>query len=475
MLETIVNKASELSRDDVEEIRGLLLQLNAAVKNTQLYSPEHPLAREFNERLLRSISKQIEKREHIILMFVEGQVLLNRIPLHELGEQAPGFVRICLDKHIQSITFSSGIGLGELNAFIEIMAIPSKQLVGKGDIQQEIISRGISHIAVESLAKQEQTSDATSSDLERREAVETYERAISEIKKAMEDVRLHQTITNVQGIKDTVGNVIDSLLGKVSIMLGLTSIMNYDEYTFYHSVNVSILTLSLGVHLSLPRGQLEKLGVAAILHDVGKILIPEHILNKSRELNEAEWDIMQKHPVDGARILRKTPGIPKCAPVVAYEHHIKYNLSGYPPLAKQRPLSLYSLSVEIADSYDAMTSLRPYRKPKTPVDALKTMLEPSSTDFEPRLLNKFAETLGTYPPGSFVRLDTNEFAVVHDIDPEHHRRPTVNLAIDPEGHKLASGELVDLREKSPRTGNYRRSIVQVLNPVSMGVNISDFL
>ena len=184
---------------------------------------------------------------------------------------------------------------------------------------------------------------------------------------------------------------------------------------------------------------------------------------------------MRAHPAEGARVLRKTPGISDCAPVVAFEHHIKYDLSGYPHLIKRRPLSSYSLVVGIADCYDAMTTLRPYQKPRTPAEALKIMLELIGKDFEPRLMNRFVEMIGTYPVGSFVRLDTNEFAVVYYANSEDADRPKVKVIMDSGGNQVAPARIEDLRLKDPETGHHYRSIVQVLNPTSKGINIAEYL
>ena len=463
-----------LSRDDVREVRGILSQLAAAVRNSQLYSPEHPMVREFNAMLLSNLQEQTEKRGTIVIRFAEGQVIFNKTPLYELSEAAPGFAQVCLGRQIQGVTFSNGLNADELDSFIEIMAFPAGEIESRGGMQREILSRGFSHIGLERLAQPEQTAE-TIDDSEREQGRQTYKRALSEIKEAMEHARLNQTISNANAVKEVVSDMINSLSRKVSVLLGLTSIKNYDEYTFYHSVNVGVLSLALGMRLSLQRNQLEGLGISAILHDIGKILIPEHILRKPRELSDDEWLIVRRHPVDGARILRKTQGMPNCAPVAAFEHHIKYDLSGYPDLVRPRQLTFFSLMVSIADCYDAMTTLRPYRKPSTPADALKTMLQLSGRDFEPRLLEEFVEMIGVYPVGSLVRLDTNEFAVLYDVDPEDGERPMVKIVINAKGQRLDPGRIVALRERDPETGDYRSSIVQAVDPTSKEINVANFL
>lgn len=468
------DKAIVLSKDDIEEVNRILLQLNATIKNSQLYSLDHPRIREFNIKLLEILQRQIEKQGNVILRFIENQVVLDKTPLYEVTGAISGFLQACLDRQVQSITFSKGLSVGELTEFIRVMTMSPEELKNRGGMQEELLSHDVSNITVERLAGLEQAEEA-GGDAERQTAKELYKRALSEVKEAMGDARLGQAITNLEGIREVANDMMNSLLRKESALIGLTSIKNYDEYTFYHSVNVGVLSLGLGNYLSLRKDLLEGLGIGGLLHDIGKISIPERILNKPGKLNNDEWSVMRGHPVSGSRILRKTPGISNCAPVVAFEHHIKYNLSGYPSLIRRRPLSSYSLIVGIADCYDAMTTLRPYQKPRTPAEALRIMLELIGKDFEPRLMNRFVEMIGTYPVGSFVRLDTNEFAVVYDSNPEDGERPVVKIVISAEGHRLNPAKIVNLKDKEPETGRYQRSIIQALNPASKGINIADFL
>jgi len=466
------NEAIISSQNDAEEVRRILLQLNAAVKNSRLYPQGHPRLKESFDKLFSILRKHIEQREDIVIRFLENQVVFHSTPLYEIGGAISGFVQLCFNRQFQGFTFSRRLSVEELTEFVRTMNMSPEELQDRGGMQEELNLHGVSHITVEKLADQE---DELSEDEARKLAKQLYTRTISQVREAMESVRLGQAITNVEGVKEAVNDMMESLLHKKSALLGLTSIKNYDEYTFHHSVNVGILALALGSHLSLQKDMLEGLGVGGLLHDIGKISVPERILNKPGRLNNHEWDIMRGHPVDGARVLRKTPGVSNCAPVVAFEHHIKYDLTGYPSLVKQRPLSSYSLVVGIADCYDAMTTLRPYQKPRMPAEALKIMLELIGRDFEPRLMNRFVEMIGTYPVGSFVRLDTNEFAVVYSVNTEDGERPTVKVITDSKGQSLDSVKIVDLRDKDTNTGNYERSIVQVLDPISKGVNIANFL
>jgi HD-GYP domain-containing protein (c-di-GMP phosphodiesterase class II) len=473
MADPMEHESRTLSEGDLEEISRILFQLNASVKNSQLYPLEHPRLRESNARLLENLKNQIQKRGDIVVRFIENQLVFYNTPLYELSGPLVGLAQECLERHFQSITFSGGITQKELTEFIKVMTIPSEELKERGGIQEELLSRGISHITVERLASSDESEEADEE--ERILSKKLYRDALSEVKKAVESAVISGNIENIEGVKNVVNNMMDSIFRKKSALLGLTSIKSYDEYTFHHSVNVGILSVGLGSYLSLRRDLLEGLGIGGLLHDIGKTSVPERILNKPGKLDGNEWNVMRRHPVEGARILRKTPGVSSCAPVVAFEHHIKYDLSGYPSLVRQRPLSSYSLVVGIADCYDAMTTLRPYQKPRTQSETLKIMLELIGKDFEPRLMNRFVEMIGTYPVGSFVRLDTNEFAVVYDINFENADRPKVKLVINSQGNHITPARKVDLTEKDVKSGRYKRSIIQALNPTTKGINIANYI
>jgi len=474
MPDLMQDQTMTLPNSDIEDANRILLQLNSAIKNSHLYPPEHPRIRDANISLLKALQDHIAERGEITLRFIENQIILNKTPLCEIGGAASGLIESCLDRQIQSITFSQGLRLEELTEFTKAMTESPEELTDHGGIQEEILSRNVSHISVGKLVAIEQSGES-SDGLERRLAREIYKRAFSEAGKAMEEARSGHAIPNTQSITEVINDMIDCLSRSRSALLGLTSARNYDQYTLCHSVNVSILSLALGISISLRRELLERLGIGGLLHDIGKVLIPDSILDKPGKLNREELAIIQQHPINGARILRNTTEMPENAAIVAFEHHINYDLSGYPSLVRRRPLSVYSMTVRIADYYDAMTALRPYRKPMMPADVLKCMPALSGRDFEPRLLSQFVKVLGTYPVGSLVRLDTNELAIVYSVNSGDPERPVVKLIAVNKDRQLIPGEVVDLREQSPGTEQYQRSVIQVLNPISKGMDMMDFL
>lgn len=261
-----------------------------------------------------------------------------------------------------------------------------------------------------------------------------------------------------------------------SLLLGLASIKNYDEYTYNHCVNVAIYSLALGRRLGFSRRTLTELGVAALLHDLGKSKIPKEVLNKPGSLDKEEWEVMKRHPVEGVEIILTLKQLGAINPRTVFgifEHHLKNNLSGYPTLFTKKEMTLFGQIVQITDAYDAITTCRIYKKTShRPEQALAIMLRDKDTYFDPVLLKIFIGLIGIYPVGSLVLLNTNEFGIVYKSQPRWVDRPQVILvARDEKG--CPKKELVDLAE-TDEEGQFRWSIIKTLDPLIYHIDIGKY-
>ena len=234
----------------------------------------------------------------------------------------------------------------------------------------------------------------------------------------------------------------------------LTALKKYDSYTFTHMVNVSILTMGQARGLGIDGPLLRELGLAALMHDIGKVKTPAEILNKTEKLTDGEFDILRRHTIDGAEILRRTPEIPALAPVVAFEHHLRLDGSGYPAGVSRASLNLATMLTGIADVYDAMRSQRVYQD-ASPTDRILAVLQRNDgKQFDQNLVRRFVQLVGIYPVGNLVRLNTRDVAVVLKMYAPDPYRPRVRVLIDRTGRKIDHPlelNLWETREDEPQS------------------------
>jgi HD-GYP domain-containing protein (c-di-GMP phosphodiesterase class II) len=284
---------------------------------------------------------------------------------------------------------------------------------------------------------------------------------------------------NLKKIKRAVQGIVDQILNDQTSLLGLTTIRDYDEYTFTHSVNVCIFSVALGRRVGLSKLQLYELGLAALFHDVGKSRVPIDVLQKSSALSDADWRAIAAHPWLGVLALFQMRGqqeLPYRAMVVAYEHHMKRDLTGYPRPIRDRELSVYSKIVAIADAFDAATSRRSYQSvPFTPAEVMHELRNNPRRGMDPVIVKAFINLTGIYPVGTLVVLDTFELGIVHAANPlqEMLSRPIVRIISDAMGNILYPGSLVDLADRGP-DGVFARTIIKTDNPDRYGIRIGDY-
>ena len=314
---------------------------------------------------------------------------------------------------------------------------------------------------------------------ERQAAKRVYSQGVAVTREVITSVRMGRA-TSVKRVKRAVQLIVDQVLNNETSLMGLTTIRDYDEYTFTHSVNVCIFSVALGKKLGLSRLQLYDLGMTALLHDMGKARVPVEILNKTTGLDEREWRVMQAHPWLGALTLftlRSYEETPYRAILTAHEHHMKTDLSGYPRTVRPRDLGIFSRIVAVADGFDAATTRRSYQTvPIEPDQVLREMWQNPKRGYDAILVKALINLIGIYPVGTCVILDSFEVAVVAGPDPEGQQlnRPLVRIAVEAEGGAVPPpGQLVSLTERD-EAGNYRRSIVKVTNPSRYGLTVGDY-
>ncbi|MBI4421267.1 MAG: HD domain-containing protein [Gemmatimonadetes bacterium] len=344
------------------------------------------------------------------------------------------------------------------------------------ELQQKLLGGGVTRLHVEAPAESED--DSETEERAKEVAKRTYERSVTVTKEVINSVRMGRS-ASVKKVKRAVQSIVDQVLSNEVSLVGLTTIRDYDEYTFTHSVNVCIFSVAMGRRLGLNKLQLYDLGMAALFHDVGKSRVPLEVLSKDGPLSEEEWRIMQAHPWLGVLTLFGLRGygeVPYRGMIAAYEHHMKIDLTGYPKSVRARQLSVFSKIIACADAFDAATSRRVYQTvPIQPDQVLREMWENPRRGHDKVIVKALINLLGIYPVGTCVILDTYEVGLVHGAnpDPVHLHRPLVRVVSTPEGGMTPQGPVVNLAETAP-DGSFRRTVIKVTDPAKYGIKPSDY-
>ena len=307
----------------------------------------------------------------------------------------------------------------------------------------------------------------------RRTARVNFFRAISIVEDVMARTEEDKEI-DMGKAKRVVHALIDQISEDESSLIELTSIRDFDEYTFAHCTNVCVYALTIGVKLGLDRQRLSQLGFAALFHDIGKVKLPSDLIRKPDIFDENDWKQMQKHPVLGAKTLFRNlkfdTHVTRAA-IAAFEHHINQDLTGYPTLKTKKPLNLFSKIISISDSFDALVSGRVYFKKAIPPDeALRKMMYQMTVKFDAFLLKIFVNIVGIYPAGTMIFLSTDELVVVSKTNPANLSRPVVRLVGDRKGpfHQYPEADLSDPE-------NSRRQIVRIIDPQKYNIDIKSII
>lgn len=258
-----------------------------------------------------------------------------------------------------------------------------------------------------------------------------------------------------------------------TIVLLLKSIKEYDEYTFDHSVNVAVISTAIAARLGYCQTEAGAVSMAALMHDMGKIYVPREIIHKTTQLSPREWQYVKRHPIDGERILREE-GADDLTRRVAYEHHMRYDLRGYPLPKKGEKCLEASHIVRIADSYDALTTKRSYRRQINPLQAVRLMEKGRGQEFHPGYFDLFMQVLGNIPIGSVLVFEGGERALVIEVG-EGGRLPRVRLLTDAAGNEIEKETVLDLAQVDTETAEPRYRLVAIEEDPVRDVNVGAYL
>lgn len=431
----------------------ILKGLNGALRSTKLYPTGHPAIKSNAAKTSTLIGSHLAGEDSFLIGLVEGAIIFDADPVADSERLYTDLINFMREKKIASIIFTRGVRTEELSALIDMLTGPPML---ETELQGALSERGVTNIKIKSATEGPNN------------CLEVYNDAVDAVKNAMDELRLGK-IPRSGPVNNVADEVADSVLSDRDAMIGLAMIKNYDNYLFNHSVNVAILSVSLGDALGLSKDQLHAVGVGALLHDIGKTGLSEEIIRKPGGLSSEEWQQIKSHPQIGADIIKRMDGIDESVSVLVYEHHIKYDQTGYPE-AHDDTINPFSHILTICDAYDALTTLRVYQKPHSPMEALKIMNNFSGRSFHPDVLKTFTEMIGIYPVGTLVRLSTGEVGIITKVYTERPLRPTMEVITDAKGTQLTERETLDLADDN----NKDTDIIATVNPATLGIELGDF-
>jgi putative nucleotidyltransferase with HDIG domain len=477
-----IKKPSETMESDLSRLgNNLVTKLHVLMKISQIYDSKNVALHQFIQESLQTINALIKKEGGLSLKIVRDDLFLNE---HRLRYSVEGFTSFKYlltqwkKRLIGEVIFKEPMDETTLREFVyALMSLEEGREENASVFTEHLANLSILSIEVNPLEVFEGEEEGMT--LHKEDHREVAKKVFFETIGTIEEVITHikgKQHADVRKLKRLAQKAVHLVMEDESILLGMTTIKNYDEYTFNHSVNVSIYSLAMGRRLGFSRKTLTELGIAALLHDIGKSKIPKETLNKPTSFDEGEWGLMKKHPLLGVEILLNLIQLGEINPRIVigiFDHHLRRDFAGYPKLFRKKEVSLFGRIIQIADSYDAMTTPKNYKRtPYTPEQALAIMMRERGAQLDPILLKIFIGVVGIFPVGSLVLLNTRELGIVYKAnpDPKWMDRPQV-IIVERAGKKDVKKELIDLTE-TDGGGQFKRSIVKTLDPNKYHIDIA---
>ena len=436
----------------------------AALRGCQLYTAGHPLQQRNIDQLLVTLERLHAIRPAVALGVVGDQIVVADTPLSRVASNLGELLRRLKTSGIERIGFDQGVTREELDDFISAVATLTQGRNAETDALPEFPHINVGRIAVET--------EATGIARDIAAIKRLYDDAARSAEDIYESARVDGR-PELAVARKTVEGLAESVAQNRTALVALTAMKNYDNYTFTHMVNVSILAMAQARALGLEGARLREFGLSALMHDIGKVRTPLEILQKTARLTDDEFTIMKRHVVDGAEILSQTPEMPIMAPSVAFEHHLRVDGTGYPDV-KRHSLNLATMLTSIADVYDAMRSQRAYQRAFPTDRILAVMKRNDGSQFDQNLVRRFVQLIGIYPPGTLVRLSNNEIAVVLKVHAPDPHRPRVQILRDPKGNLVPSQPIRHLWETADGDADDVH-VTEPLDPEDYDVDPLDYL
>jgi HD-GYP domain-containing protein (c-di-GMP phosphodiesterase class II) len=461
-------------REITRNSRDIINQIAVMIRTAHIHDPANIAVLTVIDRFIATVNPLVAQNESLTLEIVGEFFYLNESRVRYSMEYLLNFdflIREFKRRSLGSVIINGPLTTADMQLFVKaFLSAPFS------DSPYDALSEAVANVDFLAVGPLKKVVEEGEFDI-RKLVKKTYFNAVSYTRGVINKIKSGERV-NIKKAKRVVESMVDMILEEEELLIGMTAIKDYDEYTYHHSVNVSILSVALGQRIGLSRKALTDLGLVALFHDIGKMEVPPEILNKPTNFSEDEWNIVKKHPFWGVRAVLRLKGLDATSirtAIVAFEHHLNYDMSGYPKVSRPLDLDFYSKIVSLADQYDAMTSSRVYsRVPMAPDKALSIMMERAGTQLDPLIFKFFINMIGVFPIGTLVLLDTKELGLVYGGNTMFQDRPRVLIIIDNTGSRV-KGNVVDLAEKDSTGSRFLRTIVKTMDPNKYRINLAEYM
>lgn len=357
------------------EVLSFLRFFIIAVSNARMYTVAHPQASRMLDKAYEAVRIALEQNGRLPFLLLEDHVVVDGVRLPD-SLYPSRFAEVFREKGCSHVTISGSLTESELRTLVESLAAPTLPL------PDSLSSMVFGRIALSEGSGGDHPADEETLILPLLKDLPQAE--LDQFREVQEAIQAGKRI-NVSGLYHVVGGFINAFRQEQPVLQALAPLRLLDEYTYTHSTNVCVLNLAQAISLGIEGQLLHDVGVASLLHDIGKLFIPDEILIKPEKLTEKEWEIVRQHPAKGARYLMDNPGVPRLAVAVAFEHHLKYDLSGYPRVSSTWKQNICSHMTTISDFFDALRTTRSYQASMKQEDIGIALLTHAGTEFHPVL------------------------------------------------------------------------------------------
>ena len=422
----------------LDKVKELLRELFTCLQSAKMYGTEHVLFKKALDRSYLVFQDALSSQNEIVIGIVGEELAFGKEILFDLSKLLNPSIIYLKERNIERLAFYRGLAKDELEKFI--IFISGKKDDSSLALQEQLSLLGIRNIDVgklkaygNGLAKQAQESI---------KKLSLYDDSARDVSLALDNALNAEKIDHLT-LKSSINNIVENLNNKDSDILKLATLKRYSLETYTHMLNVSIIAMHFSSRLGFDKEEVLNIGIAALFHDIGKLYISRKVLNKKDKLVEQEFNQIKSHTLLGAEMMLKyVDSLGQLPVVVTFEHHLKYDLSGYPRIAFAKKPHIVSLIVSICDVYDALSQRRVYKQDYSPDLVYNIMNKDKGSAFEPELLDRFFRIIGVWPPGAIVSLDNGMVALVRQENESDIFRPKIEI-IAPQQDR----GLIDLSER----------------------------